>query len=154
MGNGWIAIEYHSKSLGFYPQIQQVIGHWSLNLIFKAKLILESGHQKIQYGCKAVMLKLVALKINRLLTIAINNMYMKFETEITKQTSYTPETMPPNLTTKIFNMAARWPCWKWHQWISIGFYPYTHVMCYWNLELLFKAKLRLESGNQKFQHSR
>ena len=36
-------------------------------------------------------------------------------------------------------------CWK-----LIGFYPYAHV--YWSLQLVFKAKLRWKSGNQKIQY--
>ena len=43
----------------------------------------------------------------------------------------------------------RRPFWKWHCWQSIGFYPYTKVLCYWSLGLIFKSKLKLESRNQK-----
>ena len=43
-------------------------------------------------------------------------------------------------------MAARWLFWKWHRWKSIGFIPYTQVMCNWSLNLIFKAKLNLESN--------
>ena len=43
--NGWIAVEYHLKSLGLYPQIQ-VMWHRNLVLIFRAKLNL--GVQKPQ----------------------------------------------------------------------------------------------------------
>ena len=47
-------------------------------------------------------------------------------------------------------MAHRWPFWKWHHWKSISFYPYTPVMCCWSLDLIiFKAKLKLKSRNQK-----
>ena len=59
---------------------------WSLKLIFKAKVKLESGNQKIQYGCQATILKVTSLKINRLLPMATINMHMKFEIEIPKQT--------------------------------------------------------------------
>ena len=55
-------------------------------LIFKAKLKLESGNQKIQYGRQAAILKVTTLKINRLLPMATINMHMKFEIEIPKQT--------------------------------------------------------------------
>ena len=48
-------------------------------------------------------------------------------------------------------MATRRPFWKWHIWKSIGFFPYTIVMCYWSLDLIFKAKQKLESGNRKIQ---
>ena len=50
------------------------------------------------------------------------------------------------------NMATRWPFWKWHIWKSIGFIPYKQIMCYWSLDLIFKAKLKLESVNWKIQH--
>ena len=46
-------------------------------------------------------------------------------------------------------MATRRLFWKWHIWKSIGFFPYTRVMCYWSLDLIFKAKQKLESGNRK-----
>ena len=55
-------------------------------LIFKAKVKLESGNQKIQYGRQAAILKVTSLKINRLLPMATINMHMKFEIEIPKQT--------------------------------------------------------------------
>ena len=60
--------------------------HLSLELIFKAKLKLESGNQKIQYGHQAAILKVTSLKINRLLCMTTINMHMKFKIEIPKQT--------------------------------------------------------------------
>ena len=62
---------HHWKSIGSYPYIQ-LLCHLSLELIFKARLKLESGNQKIQYGCLAAILKLTLLKINRLLHICIS----------------------------------------------------------------------------------
>ena len=73
------------KSIGSYPYTL-VLCRWSLELIFKAKLKLESGNQKIQYGCQAAILKVTSLKINRLLPMTIINMHMKFEIVIPKQT--------------------------------------------------------------------
>ena len=73
------------KSIGTYPYTW-VLCPWSLKLIFKANVKLESGNQKIQYGCQAAILKLTLLKINRLLPMASINMHMKFEIEIPKQT--------------------------------------------------------------------
>ena len=49
-------------------------------------------------------------------------------------------------------MATRQPFWKWHWWKSTGFYPYLQVMCYWSFDLMFKAKLKLESKNKKIQY--
>ena len=57
-----------------------------MKLIFKAKVKLESGNQKIQYGRQAAILKVTSLKINRLLPMATINMHMKFEIGIPKQT--------------------------------------------------------------------
>ena len=57
----------------------------SLELIFKAKLKLESGNQKIQYGCLAAILKLILLKINRLLHIHISIVPLKFGVDIQSQ---------------------------------------------------------------------
>ena len=50
-------------------------------------------------------------------------------------------------------MTARGPFWKWHLWKSIGCYPYIYL-CHLSLELIFKAKLKLESGNKKIQYGR
>ena len=58
----------------------------SLNLKFKAKLKLESGNQKIQYGHQAAILKVTYLKINRLLSIHTSNVLLKFERDIQSQT--------------------------------------------------------------------
>ena len=99
----------------------------SLELIFKAKLKLESGNQKIQYGHQAAILKVTTLKINRLLPMTTINMHMKFEIEILKQTWLTSR-KPCHLQspeTEKSNMVARRPFWKWLCWKSIGSYPYT-----------------------------
>ena len=73
------------KSIGFYPHTQ-VLCYWSLELIFKAKLKLQSGNQKIQYGHQAAILKVTLQKIFRFLPMATTNRHMKFEIEIPKQT--------------------------------------------------------------------
>ena len=57
-----------------------------LDLVFDAKLNLESGNQKVKYSRPAAILKLSLLQINRLLSTATNNIYKKFEVEIPKQT--------------------------------------------------------------------
>ena len=78
-------------------------------------------------------------------------MHIKFETEIPKQTSVTlPKPCHPE--TEKSNMATRQPFRKWRRWKSIGSYPYIQVLCHLSLELIFKAKLKLESGNQKIQY--
>ena len=58
----------------------------------------------------------------QILPIATKIMHTKFEIEIPKQTSYSPETMPPNSDTKRSNMAARLSFWKWHHRKLIFFY--------------------------------
>ena len=82
------------------------------------------------------------------------NMHIKFEIEIPKQTWLTlrKPCCLPSQETKRSNMAARRPFWTWRRWKSIDSYPYT--FCYWSLELIFKANLKLESGNQKIQYGR
>ena len=75
----------HWKSLGSYSYTQ-VLGHWSFEFIFKAKLKLESGNQKNQYGCQAAILKLTSLKINRLLPIYTSTVPLKFRGDIQSQT--------------------------------------------------------------------
>ena len=86
-----------------------------------------------------------SLRINRLLPIYISTLPLKFGVDIQSQSKVSPET-------KKSNMAARRPCWKWRRWKSIGSYPYIYVLCHLSLQLIFKAKLKLESGNQKFQY--
>ena len=63
---------------------------WLQNIAFEtlqwARLKLESGNRKIQYGRQAAILKVTSLQIYGPLRIATNNMHMKFEIEISKQT--------------------------------------------------------------------
>ena len=89
-----------------------------------------------------------SLKINRLLPILymyISILPLKFGVDIQSQTKVSPET-------KKSNIAARRPFWKWSHWKSIGFYPYIQVLCHLSLELIFSAKLKIESENQKIQY--
>ena len=89
--------------------------------------------------------KITLLKINRLLPIYISILPLKFGVDIQSQTKISPET-------KKADMAARRPFWKSCRLKSIGSYPYIQVLCHLSLELIFKAKLKLESGNQKIQY--
>ena len=73
------------KSIGSYSYAQ-VLSHWSFEFIFKAKLKLESGNQKIQYGCQAAILELTQLKINRIIPIYISTVPLKFGVDIHSQT--------------------------------------------------------------------
>ena len=82
------------------------------------------------------------LKINRLLPIYISILPLKFGVDIQSKTKVSSET-------KKSNMATRRPFWKWCRWKSIGSCPYIQVLCHLSLELIFKAKLKLESGNPK-----
>ena len=114
------------RSMGSYPYTQ-VSGHLSFKFIFKAKLQLESGTPKIQYGRQAAILKVTSLKINRLLPMATINIHMKFEIEIPKQTWLTlrkPCHLQSPETEKV-NMATRRPFFKWRHWKSIGSYLYS-----------------------------
>ena len=86
-----------------------------------------------------------SLKINRLLPIYISILPLKFGVDIQSQTKV-------RLETKKSNMATRQPFWKWRRWKYFGSYPYIYVLCPLSLELIFKAKLKLESGNQKIQY--
>ena len=86
------------------------------------------------------------LKINKLLPIYTSNLLLKIGLHIRSQTKV------KSLKTEKSNMATRWPFSKWHLWKATGFIPYTQVMCYWSLDLIFKAKLKLESGNWKIQY--
>ena len=128
------------KSIGSYPYIQ-VLCHLSLELIFKAKLKLESGNQKIQYGCLAAILKLTLLKINKLLHIYISIVPLKFKVDIQSQRKV--RVWKP----KKSNMAARRPFWEWRCWKSIGFCLWPPSTCIWSLKLKFQRKLDLCSGN-------
>ena len=46
-------------------------------------------------------------------------------------------------------MATRWRLWKLHPWKSIASLPYTQVMCYWSLDLIFIAKFKLRVRKPK-----
>ena len=125
-------------------------------MISKGKLKLESGNQKIQYGHQAAILKVTSLKIKKLLPMTTINMHMKREIEIPKQTWLTlwkpchlqsPETEKSNIAT-------RRPFWRWRCWKSIGSYQYTYVLCCWSFKLIFEAKVKLDSGNQKIKYGR
>ena len=85
------------------------------------------------------------LKIKRLLPIYISILPLKFGVDMQSQTKVSPET-------KKSNMVARQPFWKRRRWKSIDFYPYIQVLCHLSLELIFKAKLKLESRNKKIQY--
>ena len=76
-------VQNHHASI--YPYTQ-VMCSWSLDLIFKAKLKLEFGNWKIQYGCQAAILKVTLLKINRLLPIYTISLLLKFRLDNQSQT--------------------------------------------------------------------
>ena len=86
-----------------------------------------------------------SLKINRLLPIYKNTLPLKFAVDMQSQSKVSRET-------KKSNMATRRPFWKCRRWKSIDSYPYIQVLCHLSLELIFKAKLKLESGNHKIQY--
>ena len=118
------------KSIGFFPYTY-VNWNWSLDLIFNAKLKLESGNWKIKYGHYAVILKVTYLKFNRLWHMATNNMYMKFKIEIPKQNRVTLR-KPCHLQSpdpEEANMAARCQFWKWHCWKSIPVCLFLQKWC-------------------------
>ena len=52
------------KSIGFYPSTLVLL---NFGIGIKAKLKLQFGNQKMQYGCQAPILKVTSLIINRLL---------------------------------------------------------------------------------------
>ena len=79
--------------------------------------------------------------------MATVNRHMKINNEIPKQIRVMLR-YNAILRIEISDMAARRPIWKWCHWKPVGFYPYTQVLCYWSLDLIFNAKLKLESGNK------
>ena len=56
--------------------------YWSLDLILKAKLKLESRNQRIQFGHQAAILKIMSLNIDRLLHIYTSIGPLKFQVHI------------------------------------------------------------------------
>ena len=127
--------------------------HIYISIVVPLKFEIDIQNQKIQYGHQVAILKVTSLKIKRLLPMTTINMHMKFEIEIPKPTWLTLR-KPCHLQSPETNMPARRPFWKWRCWKSIGSYPYTLVLCRWGLKLIFKAKVKLESGNQKIQYGR
>ena len=91
---------------------------------------------------------MTSVKINRLWHMATSKMHIKYEIEIPNRVTL----LKPCHRQSPANMAARRPFCKWHYWKSTGFFPYTQVMSRWSLNLIFKAKIKLESGNRKIQH--
>ena len=91
MASRWPFWKWHCwKSIGFFA-LTQMVCQWSLD--FKAKLELQSGNRKIQYGCQIAILKVTSLKINRLLRIAKEeHAYEIWNSKV--NLSYTLETMP------------------------------------------------------------
>ena len=76
-------LQNHKPSI--YQYMQEMCCR-SLDLKFKAKLKLESGNQKFQYGHQAAILIVTYLKINRLLSIHTSNVLLKFGLDIQSQT--------------------------------------------------------------------
>ena len=125
---------------------------WFATEVWTWYLKPESRNWKSQYGYQAAILKVTSLKFNKSFpwpqTICIWNFKSKFQTN----SSHVSRTMPPTESRywkKQNNMASMQPFWKWHGWKSIGFFPYSHVMCQWSWDMIFKAKLKLQSGNKK-----
>ena len=80
MGNAWIVIKHHSKSLCFYLPIH--IG----NVLLKFGFNVQSQPEvRIQYGRQTVILKVTLLKSNRLLSIHTSNLLLKFGLNIQSQ---------------------------------------------------------------------
>ena len=129
----WLSIRY-------FPYTQ-VMCYWNLDFIFNAKLKLESGNWKMQYGHQAAILKVTLVKIDRLFSTHTCNLLQKFGLDIQSHTKVkSPETGKSN-------MAARQPFWKWHHWKSTGFGPWPQTTCIWNFKLKFQSKLELCSEN-------
>ena len=63
--------------------------------MFKAKLKLESGNLKIQYGGQADLLKVTLLKINMLLSIHTCNLLLKFGLDIQRVRKLKNPIWPP-----------------------------------------------------------
>ena len=78
------------------------------------------------------------LKINRLLTIYISIVPLKFEVDIQSQSKVRVR-KPKNPIWR--------PFWKRHRWKSIGFCLWPPSTCIWSLKLKFQSKLDLCSGN-------
>ena len=143
------------KSIGSFLYTQMMCHS---DLVFEAKLKLESGNPKFQYGCQAAILKAISLTIHRLLPIDTNtnNMHVEFEIETPKQTWVMPRKpchlQSPNIAKS--NITARQPFWKLLCWKSTGSPLYTQMMCHWCLDLIFETKIKLESGNRQIQYGR
>ena len=87
------------------------------------------------------------LKMNRLLSIYTSNVLLKFALYNQSQTE-----VKSLETEKIQYGHQAAKLWKWHLWKRISLFSYTQVMCSWCLDFIFKAKLKLESGNWKIQY--
>ena len=75
--------------------------------------------------------------------ILTDNVLLKFGFDVQSQIEVkSPETEKPN-------MAPKRPFWKLHCWKSIDFFPYARVICYWSIDLISNAKLKLRVRKPK-----
>ena len=141
------------KTRGSYSYTQ-VLGHWSFEFIFKAKLKLESGNQKIQYGCQAAILKLTPMKINRLLPIYISTVPLSLGVDIQSQTKvrvckprnaiwlpgghFESDIAKNQYTSAYDHHQHAHKIWNWNSKANLTYAPET--------------MLPTESGNQKIQY--
>ena len=146
--------ERFNKISGWYNDRNIVKKVWRTDRWTKVFLQLLGRSYKSNMTTRQSFLKVTSLKNNLILPTATRHMHTEFETEILKQTWVMLWKTFPQQSLQIKN-----PIWlpgshfeNDCHWNSIGFYPYTQLFCYWSLELISKAKLKLESGNQKIQY--
>ena len=120
-----------------YKTKLEIVNQWSTRI--------PPQRQWVSLGNAWIAIEHPSKSLGFYLPIHAGNVLLKFGFEIQSQT----EVMSPE--TEKSNMVTRRPFWKWHCWKSIGYFPYKQAMCHWKLDLKFKAKLKLESGNPKIQ---
>ena len=140
------------KSIGFYPYMyihitSIVLLKFGVDIQSQTKFRVPKQKKSNIDARRRFWKWRTSLKINRLLPRASthnkNIVLLKFGVDIQSQTKLS--IWKPQKS----SVAIRRPFWKWRRWKSIGFYPYTQVLYCGSSELIFKAKLKLKSGNKK-----
>ena len=99
--------------------------------------------KKIQYGWQAVILEVLTLKIKTSAHSHKQHIHEIWNWNSKTNSSYTPETMPPNPETRRSNMSARSSFWKWHQIYRLLPIHTGNVLLYFGSDIQSQTKVRV-----------
>ena len=127
-----IAIEHCSKSPGSIYPYTKVMCYWSMGLMCQGKLKLRVQKQN-PYDSQVALFKVTLMKTNKLLSICISNLSLRFGFDIQSQI------IVKSHETEKSNMTARWPLLKINRLLSI----YTsNVLLKFGLDIQSQTEVR------------